>query len=60
MERGGAHLEGLSVPVLDLVDGGHVAEVVRELVELLYPVGETDREFLCERVRRGHRRGKNE
>ena len=35
-ETGWAHLEGLSVPVLDLVDGGHVAEVVGKLVELLY------------------------
>ena len=39
--REGAHLEGLGVPVLDLVDGRHVAEVVGELVELLDSVLET-------------------
>ena len=49
--REGAHLEGLGVPVLDLVDGRHVAEVVGELVEFPYPVGKTNREFFCADVR---------
>lgn len=42
----GAYLEGLSIPVLDFVDGRHVAEVVWELVELFYSVSETDGKFL--------------
>jgi hypothetical protein len=42
-------LEGLGIPVLDLPYGGHGMEVVWQLVELLYAMGETDREFLCRR-----------
>ena len=53
----GAHLERLRVPVLDLGDGRHVAEVVRKLVELLYSVGEAYREFLWE-VRQTARNGR--
>ena len=55
--EGGTHLEGLSVPVLDLVDGGHVAEVVGKLVELLYSVGEADGELLWEGMSAGRRGG---
>ena len=36
-------LEGLGIPVLDLVDGGHFSEMMGELVELLDSVCETDR-----------------
>lgn len=40
-------LERLGVPLLDLLDGGHVAEVVGQLIELLDPVCEAHGEFLC-------------
>lgn len=41
-----AYLERLRVPLLHLSDGLHLAEVVRELIELLDTVGKPDREFL--------------
>ena len=34
-EQEGPHLERLGIPVLHFLDRRHVAEVVRELVELL-------------------------
>ena len=44
-------LEGLGIPVLDLVDGGHVAEIVGKLVKLLDSVSEANRKLLCMVVR---------
>ena len=49
MER--TDLEGLGIPVLDLVDGGHVAEIVGKLVKLLDSVSEANRKLLCMVVR---------
>ena len=46
-EASKTYLERLGVPVLDFLDGRHVAQIVRELVEFFDSVGETDGEFLC-------------
>jgi len=46
-----AYLEGLRIPVLDLFDGGHLAEAIRQLPQVLDPVRETDGEFLGEELR---------
>lgn len=45
----GTYLERLCIPLLDLLDAGHLVEVVRQLVELLDAVRESDRQFLCGR-----------
>lgn len=45
------HVERLAVPVLDLLDRRHLAEIVRQLVELLGAMGKTDGELLCYRTR---------
>ena len=49
------HLEGLGIPVLDLLYARHVVQAQRQLVEVLYAVGESYRELLCgdARVRGG-------
>ena len=40
------HLERLGIPVFDFLNGWHVAEVVRQLVELLDPVSEANWQLL--------------
>jgi hypothetical protein len=44
--QGVAYLERLRIPVLHLVDRGHLIEAVRELVQLLYAVCQSYRQFL--------------
>lgn len=41
-----AHLEGLDIPVLDFLDGGHVAEIVGKFIEFFGTVCQSDRELL--------------
>lgn len=43
------YLERLSIPVFDLVDGGHVAELMRKLVELFHSVRQPNGELLWRR-----------
>jgi len=40
-----AHLEGLCIPVLDLLNRRHATHVVRELIKFLGSMGQSDREF---------------
>jgi hypothetical protein len=40
-----AHLKGLCIPVLDLLNGRHTAHVVGELIKFLGSMGQSDREF---------------
>ncbi len=42
----GAHLEGLDIPVLDFLDGGHVAQIVGKFIEFFGTVRQSDRELL--------------
>ena len=49
--RPDTYLERLGIPVLDFLNGRHVAKIVRQLVELFDSVGETYGKFLC--VRKG-------
>ena len=49
--RPDTNLERLGIPVLDLLNAWHMAEVMRELIELLYAVGKPDRQLLCSPAR---------
>lgn len=44
------YFERLRIPVLDLFDRGHMAEIMGQLVELFDTMGQTYREFLCGRA----------
>ena len=48
---GESYLERLCIPVLDLLDGGHFAESIREFPQVLDTVSESDWEFLGEELR---------
>jgi len=41
----------LGIPELDLLDGGHGAEVVRQLIKFFDTVSQTHRQLLCYLVR---------
>jgi hypothetical protein len=41
------HLEGLGIPVLDLLDGRHVAEVMWQLIEFFHSMSQAYRQLLC-------------
>ena len=46
----GDFFKGLGVPVLDLLDGGHLVERVGEVVQFLDAVSESDRELFGEEL----------
>lgn len=41
-----AHLEGLRIPVLDLLDRLHVTEIVRKFVKFFGSMGQSNGKFL--------------
>lgn len=45
------HLEGLGIPVLDPLDGGHVTYIMGKVIEFSGAVGESDWELLFPCIR---------
>lgn len=47
----GTYLEGLGIPIVDLLDRGHLTEPIGQGLELLHPVGESYGQLLGKELR---------